>query len=346
MNNSITTHVYLETSPLHSGHAHRGIGMYTRQLQQALGKLSSIKVVDSIAQADVVHYPYFDFFAPSLPLFKPKPTVVTIHDAIPLQFPDHYPVGIKGTAALLHQKLALLSTAAIITDSEASKKMLLKHLGIPTQKINVIPLAADPELSYQSKTDQLKVAKKYALTEKYILYVGDINYNKNIPMLIAALAELPAEYKLVLVGKNFRPQPIPEWQAIESALEKTQVKERVILLQNVESISDLAAIYSQAAVYVQPSLAEGFGLPILEAMQCHCPVVCFEQSSMAEVGGNHVVYAQNVSTASLAKAITDVLTWKEHDRRKWVIQAYSWSQTFSWKKTAAQTAAVYQSILL
>lgn len=339
------TSVYLETSPLRSGHAHRGIGTYTRQLQRALQKLSAIKLSPLPQPADVIHYPYFDFFTASLPLLKTKPTIVTIHDAIPLQFPTHYPVGFKGSVALLHQRLALLSVAAVITDSQASKKALVKHLGIPGSKINVVPLAADPELNYQSKDVQESTAKKYRLPAEFILYVGDINYNKNLPMLIAALAELPNNIQLVLVGKNFKSQPIPEWEAIALALEKHQVGDRVVMLQNVESTADLAAIYSQAVAYVQPSLAEGFGLPILEAMQCHCPVVCFNQSSMAEVGGDHAVYPESVSISNLAKAIKTVLTWKAHDRRKWVIQAYSWSQTFSWKKSAEQTAIVYQSVV-
>jgi glycosyltransferase involved in cell wall biosynthesis len=335
--------VFLDTSTLTTGHAHRGIGGYTRLLQTALMKEKDITLAVDQDSAELIHYPYFDFFAPTLKKLN-KPVIVTIHDAIPLLYPKHYPAGIKGTINLWRQKWSLRSVAAVVTDSQASKNDLHVLLNIPLDAISVAYLAADPKLNYQDSSMQQKVGKKYQLPKNFILYVGDINYNKNIPMLLEAVSQLEESFSLVLLGKNFKPQVIPEWQSISEAISKHSLQNRVQFLTSVDTVPELAAIYSQASVYVQPSLAEGFGLPILEAMQCHCPVVCFKQSAMVEVGGEYAVYPRTVDAEALAEAIHSVLHWDKLSHHKWVTQAYSWSRTFSWKKTAQQMVQLYNSL--
>lgn len=339
--------VFLETGALKSGHAHRGIGAYTRLLQAALRQEKEVQLVTKAEQSDVIHYPFFDFFQATLTVPAKYPVIVTIHDAIPLMYPKQYPAGIRGTLALWKQKWALKKVKAVITDSQASKKEVATKLGVPANKIKVVPLAADEAIHYRDLKEQQKATRLYDLPKDFILYVGDINYNKNLPVLLEAfsqvLATLP-ELKLVLLGKNFKDQPIPEWQAIKNTIEQFGLQKRVQFVTKVDSVADLAAIYSQARVYVQPSLAEGFGLPVLEAMQCHCPVICFKQSSLMEVGGEHAIYPTEMSPVSLAAAITDVYGWTGAVRHKWVVQAYSWSKTFSWAKTAHETAAIYQSL--
>jgi glycosyltransferase involved in cell wall biosynthesis len=337
--------IFLDTSPLVSGHAHRGIGSYTRSLKKSLAQTKKVQLVSSAAAADLIHYPFFDFFEATLPFFKQKPTVITIHDVIPLQFSKQYPAGIKGKIKLFLQQIALSSVARIITDSEASKTNISKYLGVKQQSIDVVPLAANKKISYVALKDQKIVAKKYNLPSKFALYVGDINYNKNIPGLLKSFSQVKSKLQLVCVGKNFREQDIPEWERIQNTITKHHLQNSVVFLNNVDSTSDLAAIYSQAAVYIQPSLAEGFGLPILEAMQCHTPVIAYKKSAMKEVGGNHIVYPSAVQNRTLAETIDEVVAMHNHDRRKWVLQAYSWSQTFSWQKTAQKTIAVYKKAL-
>ena len=97
-------------------------------------------------------------------------------------------------------------------------------------------------------------------------------------------------------------------------------------------------------LYIQPSLYEGFGLPVLEAMQCRTPVVCSETSSLLEVGGENVVFAQP-NAEDFAEKVLDVLNWSKTRREKWVREAYKWSQSFSWQKTAKETAEVYRKVL-
>jgi len=264
-----------------------------------------------------------------------------------LIFPKEYKSGLKGKLKLKKQKLALKSAAAIITDSQASKDDIVKHLGISEKKIFVIYLAANPNLKSQDEDLINKVKAKNNLPSKYILYVGDINYNKNIPQLIKMMKYIEdTDIKLVCLGRNFTAQEIPEWKWIETQLALSDVTNRVIFLNNVltESIDELAAIYSGALLYIQPSLYEGFGLPILEAMQCRTPVVCSNNSSLIEVGGEVAVFSEP-NAEDFANKVTDVLNWSKTKRETNIRAAYKWSQNFSWEKTAKETLDVYKKVL-
>lgn len=343
--------VLLDTSPLGNAHAHRGIGMYTKLLTAELQKLPEVQVLTSRSEAtekpDIVHYPYFDLFFSTLPFFHPGKAVVTIHDVIPLKFPKYYRPGLKGSFRFQKQRLALGQVAAIITDSEASKADIVKELGLAEEKVNVVYLAANPELRVAKPELLQKIQKQYDLPEKYVLYVGDINYNKNLPQLIKALKFLPDEIHLVLAGKNFVPQEIPEWQWLETQIAMSDVEKRVHLINEFEGDGNetLSALYTGAAVYVQPSLAEGFGLPVLEAMVCETPVICSQNSSLIEVGGEHAVMAAEPTAEVFAKKIEEVLGWSASLRAENVKAAARWARTFSWTKAARETVAVYQKVL-
>ncbi|MEA2056913.1 MAG: glycosyltransferase family 1 protein [Patescibacteria group bacterium] len=343
--------VLLDTSPLADANALRGVGMYTRSLAEYLEKEENIKVKrsgdkDKDFQPDLIHYPFFDLFISTLPLVKSKPTVVTIHDVIPLLYPKQYEPGLKGTIKLKKQKLALNTVKAVITDSKTSKRDIHQHLGVPIDKIHVVYLAANPKLKKPEKKIVNKVIKKYQLPEKYILYVGDINYNKNLPQLIKSLRFLPEKIKLVLVGKNFKEQNIPEWRWVKAQVTMSEVEKRVIYLNEIlgDADQELSAIYAQAEVYVQPSLYEGFGLPVLEAMQCKTPVVSSNQGSLPEVGGAFALYTQP-EAEKMAQRVEEILKWDTKKRKQAIKNAYNWSQIFSWKKTVQATIKVYEQIL-
>lgn len=344
--------VLINTTPLATGHAGRGIGTYTRLLTQELEHMPNLQVyrsTDPMAEKvkiSVVHYPFFDLFFPTLPVTLLKPTVVTIHDVIPLRYPEHYPPGIRGAVNLKRQQLALKTVSAVLTDSHSSKKDIIEFLGVPEQKIHVVYLAANPELEAQKNTIVTKVKKRHQLPEKYVLYVGDINYNKNIPQLIKMVKYLPPDVHLVCVGKNFVEDDIPEWQWIETQLALSDVGNKVHFLTNIltDSTKELAALYSGAVCYVQPSLWEGFGLPVLEAMQCRTPVVSSNQSSLPEVGGEHALYAEPTAE-SLSEKVLEILGWSKTKRVQETRAAYSWSQTFSWQKTAVETLQMYQTLI-
>lgn len=341
--------ILIDTSPLDTGHAVRGIGTYTRLLTEHLEKKADISVVRSGTKKagefkpDLVHYPYFDLFFSTLPLLKKYPTIITIHDVIPLIFPDKYPSGIRGKARFIKQKSALKSVSAVITDSESSKKDIQKHLGVAADKISVVYLAANPELKAADEKEVRRVRRKYKLPQKYILYVGDINYNKNIPQLVKATRYLPQHTKLVCLGKSFIKQDIPEWHWIKTQLALSDVENKVKFLADVPggATSDMAAIYSGALCYVQPSIYEGFGLPVLEAMQCQTPVISTKNSSLVEVGGENVVYVDE-DAQSIAKGINQVLSWNKVERQQKIKAALNWSKKFNWEKTAQETVGIYQ----
>jgi glycosyltransferase involved in cell wall biosynthesis len=346
------TNVLIETSPLGNANAHRGIGTYTRLLTQNLEKISSLNIKRSTLEIpkdfkpDLVHYPYFDLFFSTLPLNHPAKSIVTIHDVIPLKFPDQYDPGLKGSMRFIKQKFSLSKVDAIITDSQASKDDIVTHLGVNENKIHIIHLAANADLQAASQKNINKVKRNYKLPKNYILYVGDINYNKNIPQLIKSLKFLPKEIKLVLLGRNFKPQEIKEWQWIETQLALSGVEKRTKFIPDLgsDATTDLSAIYSGALAYVQPSLYEGFGLPVLEAMQCKTPVVCAHNSSLMEVGGQDVVFVKT-NGEDIARGVIEVLEWSKTKRAEKIRLAYKWSQTFSWTKAAQETAKVYKSLL-
>lgn len=346
------TKVVLDTSPLASGHAHRGIGMYTRQLMSELEEIPELEVEritapqTTSAPPDLIHYPYFDLFFSTLPWRRPAPTIVTVHDVIPLLFPQQYKPGIRGTMRFWRQRATLQKVQAVITDSEASKRDIIKYLKIPAQRIHVIYLAASSEFAPSKPEYVKKVLKRQGLPAQYILYVGDINYNKNIPQLIKSLKYLPAELHLVCVGKNFSPQDIPEWQWIETQIALSDVAHRVHFVPDLGGgdTKELAALYSGAVAYVQPSLAEGFGLPVLEALQCGTPVVCSQNSSLTEIGGPAAVFVE-ATCEKIADGVNEVLAWTKTKRSAKVKQGRQWAASFTWKRTAKQTNQVYQQVL-
>jgi len=335
--------VYFDQSPLHTGHSHRGIGAYTRELGAALAQLNDIELVSQTESHDVAHYPYFDLFSPSLPVIQKAPTVVTIHDVIPLEFPEYYRPGKKGRLYHYYQRLALQRAATIITDSEYSKTQIHRLLKVPEKKIFVTLLAPSDQCKPASSDKIAAVKKKFELPEKYILYVGDINYNKNLPQLIKSLKFVDESIHLALVGKNFRQQTIPEWQWIETQIELSSVTDRVHFFPNIDSQETINALYSGALAYVQPSLSEGFGLPVLEAMRCNTPVIASERGSLPEVGGEHALYTEPTAEA-IAERITELSGWSAQERSKRIASAFKWSKTFSWKRTAEQTKSVYQAV--
>jgi glycosyltransferase involved in cell wall biosynthesis len=357
--------IYLDDSPTKTGHSIRGIGVYTRNLKAGLlqefansdySLIGDWHLTNNKAQADLIHFPYFDLFWSTLPnsLLLPEQLrknqkskiVVTIHDVIPLLFPDHYPVGARGKLAFKLQKQKLHAVDHVITDSLTSKNDIQQFLSYPAKQVSVVPLAAG--LDHPFVTQELidNVIKKYRLPAKYVLYVGDINYNKNLPALVLALKKIPEEVKLVLVGKNIKPQDIPEWHAIETAISKNNLQNRVIRVTNIgeNEGETLAAIYQAATVYVQPSLYEGFGLPVLEAMQYRTPVVSANTSSLKEITKEYGTLVEPTTTG-LADGVRTILNTPKAQLDAQIQRAAQWAESFTWQKTAQKTIAVYQHVL-
>ena len=341
--------VAIDISPAKTDHKVRGIGSYTRSLigefQQGNWpvEFEFFETPNSPPPADVVHYPYFDLFFHSLPIKKSTGRVVTIHDVIPLVFPDYFPVGIKGYINLFFQKKALKNVDAIICDSQTSKKDIVSKLSFPQDKIHVIYLAAGSNFNPITDENTLfSVSKKYNLPKKFVLYVGDVNWNKNILNLLEAVKI--AKVKLVMVGKALTDDSLAQVKEINQIIKKLGLQKQVIKTGYV-SENDLISIYNLASLTILPSFYEGFGLPVLESMACSTPVVCSNVASLSEITDNSAIFCDPADPNNIARNITRVLNLSKKQRQNLSQKLVKHASKFSWQKVARQTINVYKSVL-
>lgn len=353
--------IAINTLPLENTHKTRGIGYYTSRLTEALKMGLSIQIIEfkdpsEVKDADIVHYPWFDFFFHTLPIKKTFPTVVTIHDVIPLMFSKNYPAGFKGWINLLLQKIALGSCKYIITDSKASKAGIIKHLKVEDNKIAVIPLATDPKFKIiDNDTKLLYIKRKYRLPDKFLLYVGDANWVKNLPFLIEGFHNLIKRpglenVRLVLIGgvflKDVENIDHPELQSLKivnKLIKQYGLNNQVIRPGQIDD-EELVAFYNLATVYVQPSIYEGFGLPVLQAMACGAPVVSSNKGSLPEVGEDSVIYFDPGNLEQFTTIIKDLLRDKSLQNKLSKL-GLKQAAKFSWAKVAEETELVYLKVI-
>jgi len=331
------------------GSGPRGVDVYARSLYHnlssilGLGKVFLSRDQGSHHTANLTHYTFFDPFF--LTLWGKKHAskfIVTVHDLIPLVFPANFKTGLRGRLKWLLQRQALRGASAIITDSISSKTDIARLTSISQDKIHVVPLSGGHN---STTTNLVKVVRReYKLSEKYILYVGDINWNKNVVGLIEAFAKLESDIHLVLVGKAFASsQSTPEYQVIQDAIAHSGKSDQIHILGFVPS-HHLLAIYRGAHLYVQPSWYEGFGFPILEALEQGTPVASARSGSLPEVGGEYVHYFDPSSKKDFVKVICDLL--RDTDlREKYVDSGRKWALSFSWERVVKETYAVYEKVL-
>lgn len=346
--------------PLNSTHKDRGIGYYTDNLVKNLKEDSQLNIqtftnLSEVLDTDIIHYPWFDFFFHTLPVKRPAPTVVTIHDVIPMIFRQKYPLGLRGRVNLFLQTLALKNCRAFITDSETSKQDIVKYLKIKEQKVNVIPLAADDSFKVLGETRLILTKRKYKLPDRFILYVGDANWVKNLPFLIKGFKKIAddsefSDVKLIMVGGVFLKKiddiNHPELESLKKVnhlIKELKLESNLIRVGNIEK-EDLVGFYNLATVYVQPSFYEGFGLPVLQALSCGTPVVSSNGGSLKEVGGEAVIYFDPLNPNALVTVLKEVIQNK-YLQDKLSRMGIKRSHRFSWLNTASQTKLVYQKVL-
>ena len=339
--------VAIDGGPLHSGDAVRGIGVHTRELIKELTKFQNenfkIDVVDfknsDLGQYDIVHYPYFHPHFLTLPFKKPASKVIlTIHDLVRLIYPRYYPPGIRGRVNFFLQKYNLRNVDAIITISETSKKDIVRLLDFPGEKIFVTHLAPQSKAGGEKRVNSLK----RDLSEKFVLYVGDVNYNKNL-LNLAKACKL-AKLKLVMVGK----QSVIE--EVDNNIENKPWQEFLRLYKNDKDIirlgfiDDFDEVFRKASVYCQPSLYEGFGLPILEAFERGVPVVASKTQALVEVGESACFFVDPKSPESIGQGLKKVIENKKL-ASELVRKGRERLKSFSWKKTAKETLGAYKSLI-
>jgi glycosyltransferase involved in cell wall biosynthesis len=352
----MTNKISFITSPTEDGNSVRGVGYYTKSLMAALQ--NELKVnpeysdyhIDFIngspksSDYDLIHYPFFDPFSLTLPASKTTKTIVTIHDLTPLQFKTHFPVGLKGEIKWQLQKSRVRSSNLIITVSHYQKYIISKILNYPADRIYVTYEAADNSYKPISNPKILASVKaKYHLPDKFVLYLGDINWNKNVPGLVRSCTKL--NYPLVIVGsaaiKNVPDHP---WTKDILWLQNFCKTNTNVICTGFIPDEELPQIFNLATIYCQPSYAEGFGLALVQAMKCGTPVVYSQETSLPEVMDFNGEYFDPYLPGSLDKALKKV--WEDpklqnHYRKLGLDR----SKIFDWKFTAIQTLATYRIAL-
>jgi glycosyltransferase involved in cell wall biosynthesis len=267
--------------------------------------------------------------------------VVTIHDV----FPYIYPKTSTTLDWLIYRywlPLALRRVDAVITDSQNSKIDILRHLPVNNEKITVIPAAASECYLPLPENEVSPVLQRHGIQRPYILYVGSIEPRKNLMRLLQAYARLRGagqQWRLVIVGARnvWLSNPLIE------VIQKLNLESWVQFTGYV-SEEDLPALYNAADLFAFPSLYEGFGLPVLEAMACGTPVVTSHRSSLPEVTGDAAVLVDPYDIDAIATAMLKILTdpiLAENLHARGMQRA----KEFSWERTARETLAVYQKVM-
>ncbi|MBI3985244.1 MAG: glycosyltransferase family 4 protein [Candidatus Levybacteria bacterium] len=346
--------IAIDISPLSSGHKVRGVGFYLEHLKNSIVKydkeneyvffVPGEKLPEDI---DLIHFPYFEPFFLALPLYKKHKTIVTVHDLTPIVFPDAFPRGIKGEVKWQMQRLALKKTNGIITDSKCSKNDVIKFVGTRESKVDVVYLAAGEEFKVlqQSERDVDSLRKKYNLPDKFALYVGDVTWNKNLPRLIDAIQT--TDIPLVMIGKSLVNEDYDKenpWNHDLVRVHELTENDKNILRLGFVDTKDLVAIYNLATLFVMPSLYEGFGLPILEAMSCGCPVITTKEGSLGEVAGEAAYFVDGYNLESIANGINKVFTNSslQDDLKN---KGFDNIKKFSWEKTSRKTVEAYRKAI-
>lgn len=280
------------------------------------------------------------FHAPAnvMPLSYNRPTVVTIHDLAIYEHPEWFPSQIASTRLLVPQTVK--KAAAVITVSKATKRDLLNLFNVPSKKVTVVPEAADTAL-LQLRDRAADVRKIYKLPTKFVLYVGTIEPRKNLTVLIQAWQRL----------LQLRPEAVKDTALVIAGGIGYRGKDMIDLIRvlNLPSIRTLGYIphnhkvklMAEAAAFVFPTWYEGFGLPVLEAMQLGTPVISTNVSAIPEITGTAALLDAPDDIDALAENIRQVLT-RPAVAKKMSQAGKKQAKLFSWKRVARETLVVYQ----
>jgi len=290
---------------------------------------------------DLLHVQYI------APLVAPCPVITTVHDVHWKRFPKTFPVKDRWLMDIF-LSLTFRRAALVITDSQASRDDVVQFFRIPTEKIRIIPLAAEERFFVPLREKERHVVlQRYGLTEGYVLFVGVLQPRKNLVRLLHAFSVVRREAretghgtepmertKLVVVGKlGWRMKGLRQ---LVSALGLTEF----VHFTGYVPDEDLPALYQSAAVFAYPALWEGFGLPVLEAMASGVPVLTSNTSSLREIAEGAAILVDPMRTeeiaAGLKQLLQDALLREELSRR-----GRERTFRFSWRRTAEETLHAY-----
>lgn len=276
------------------------------------------------------------------PLFYNQPTVVTVHDLIIYDHPEWFPGGLADyfwRHSLVPSSIR--NASQVIAVSQATKKQIVRQFDVAPGKIAVIYEGVTTTASTANRTSGEKSMPlvKMIGSAKFLLYIGTIEPRKNLIRLIEAFAAVSAKFpdiKLVLAGKF-------GWK-YESILASAKSLHSRVIFTDYVSAEQKNWLYQHALGFVYPSLAEGFGLPVLDAMVNRLPVLTSKVSSLPEVAGSAAIYVDPLETQDIAAGIEKLLG-NEELRQELIVQGAGQASKFSWTQAAQQTLAVYQEII-
>lgn len=276
------------------------------------------------------------------PPLCPCPTIVTVHDISFRLYPHYFPLRVRLMLSML-VPLSMRRARRVLTLSSSVKHEIVAHYGLPEDKIVVTGAAPAAHFCPILDGDGLDAARaRYGLTRPFILSVGNLQPRKNIRRLVQAYALLPppirSRYQLAIVG-----QALWQHSDVYQAVAEYQLQDGVTFTGYVPD-EDLPLLYNAADLFVYPSVYEGFGLPILEAMACGTPVVTSSASSLAEVAGDAGILVDPTCADDMASAMAAVLSNPDLANRL-SERGLHRARSFSWEQTAGETLAAYQDIL-
>src|SRR5271154_207445 len=303
--------------------------------------------------ADLFHIPLN-----AVPMWMPKPYLVTIHDMSTLLFSNQK--GYRSNLRLFYLRRGLARADRVLAVSSATRRDVESVFQIPSSRIQVVHNAPDPNFA-QAQAPPLtsasghnsrwpaeiqRVLDRYRIHYPFLLYVGRTNPQKNIPRLVEAFAVLRGEIQEHPVYRDLRlliiGDEISRYPALRHAVIHSRVEDTVRFLGFVP-IDTLRCFYQAASAFVFPSLYEGFGLPPLEAMACGTPVVCSHVSSLPEVVGDAALIVNPENVFDIARGMREVLL-NDALRSQLIERGLQQARRFSWERTAAQVLQNYEEI--
>ena len=371
-----------------------GIGTYIRNLVLGLGRIDTSNqytlvvpepsvqefaglppnfqqaVYDKIETSPIRHLQFSLFlkkFKPQIfhqplnavPLWMPKPYIVTIHDMGSLLFETGH--GFRNNLQLYRLRRGLLRADQVIAVSAATRRDVESVLGIPSNRIRTIYNAPDPlfyspnslplkcvgEEDVHNPPEMQRVLERYQIHYPFLLYVGRTNPHKNIPRLVEAFSVLRGQLndhplyrdlRLIIIGDH-----ISRHGSLRQAVIQSKVEDSVRFLGFVP-IETLRVFYQAASAFVFPSLYEGFGLPPLEAMACGTPVICSGSSSLPEVVGDAALIVNPENVFDIARGMRETLL--DHDlRRRMIEKGFGQLRRFSWDTSAREVLETYEQVV-
>lgn len=273
------------------------------------------------SKPDVLHIPHCN-----VPLLYRGKLIVTIHDLTHLIYPEFLPFRIARWYFKFIFWIACKKSDHIVTDSESTKRDIIRFFHTPTDRITVAPLGVGKEFVKKTQEEIDYLYGKFSIprNKKLLLYVGNLLPHKNLLRLLEALSKMPEREncRLILVGKAFSNRK-------ENTNGDSLGISNLIIHAGVVSQEDLVGLYNLANLFVLPSLYEGFGLPVLEAFACGTPVACSNTSSLPEVGGELAYYFNPTDSGNMAQVISRALNEKKKTE-----ESIRWAATFNWEQSS------------